>query len=294
MLSVPSERRFDPVILEILRHVDGVTRDLAVDYFVVGAMARDILLTGVFGLSAGRATRDVDLAVAVKGWQEFEAMKSHLINTGAFRSDDRIAHRLHYQRGAGSRGHPVDIIPFGRVEKHESAIAWPPDGAVVMNVAGYAETFACAVQVEVEPGFAIRVASLAGLAILKLVAWADRGAGDPRDAIDLATLIRQYGSAGNEDRLYGEEIRVMEAVNYDFDLAGARLLGIDAGRIAAPATRERIVNIFDDSARVDRLALHVAQGMRAAQDALAEAGQLLDQFRGGFQETRSGEGGQGK
>jgi predicted nucleotidyltransferase len=68
MLSVPRERRLDPITLEILRRVDAVARDLAVDYFVVGAMARDILLTGVFGLSAGRATRDVDLAVAMPGW----------------------------------------------------------------------------------------------------------------------------------------------------------------------------------------------------------------------------------
>ena len=155
-----------------------------------------------------------------------------------------------------------------------------------MNVAGYSETFAFAVLVEVEPGFALRVASLAGLAILKLVAWADRGARDSRDAIDLATLLRQYGTAGNEDRLYGAEIGVLEAVGYDFDLAGARLLGMDAGRIAAPSTHRQILALLDDPARVDRLVLHVAQGMHAAQDALADAGQLLAQFRGGFQEAR--------
>ena len=48
MLSVPPERRLDPITIEILRRVDAVARDLAADYFVVGAMARDILLTGVF------------------------------------------------------------------------------------------------------------------------------------------------------------------------------------------------------------------------------------------------------
>ena len=73
MHSVPRERRLDPVTLEILQHADAVARDLAVVYCVVGAMARDILLTGVFGLSAGRATRDVDLAVAMQGWREFGA-----------------------------------------------------------------------------------------------------------------------------------------------------------------------------------------------------------------------------
>ena len=67
MLAVPPDRRPDPGMLEVLRQVDRVARSLGLDYFVVGAMARDILLTGVFGLSAGRATRDVDLAVAKDG-----------------------------------------------------------------------------------------------------------------------------------------------------------------------------------------------------------------------------------
>jgi len=288
MLSVPRERRLDPVMLEVFRHVDGVARDLAVDYFVIGAMARDILLAGVFGLSAGRATRDVDLAVAMQGWQEFEAMKARLADTGAFRSDERIAQRLYQLAGAAGRGYPLDLIPFGGVEQRGGAIAWPPDGAVVMNVAGYGETFASAVLVEVEPGLVLRVASLAGLAILKLIAWVDRGAADPRDAIDLATLLRQYGTAGNEDRLYGAEIGVLEAVNYDFDLAGARLLGMDAGRIAASPTYAQILALFDDPARLDRLVLHVAQGLPATQDALDAAGQFLAQFRAGFQEGQSG------
>jgi len=283
MRSVPRERRLDPDMLEVLRHVDGVARDLAVDYFVVGAMARDILLTGVFGLSAGRATRDVDLAVAMKDWQEFEAMKSRLVRAGAFGTDERIAQRLYCLFGSGDTGYPVDLIPFGGVEQREGIIAWPPDGAMVMNVAGYGEAFASAILVEVEPGFAPRVVSLAGLAILKFIAWGERGAGDSRDAIDLATLLRQYGAAGNADRLYGAEIGVLEAVSYDFDLAGARLLGMDAGRIVAPSTRKQIVTLFDDSARVDRLVLHLAQGLRAAQSALAEAGQLLAQFQAGFQ-----------
>jgi predicted nucleotidyltransferase len=288
VLSVPRERRLDPVTVEILRRVDAVARDLAVDYFVVGATARDILLTGVFGLSASRATRDVDLAVAMPGWREFATMKARLVDTGAFRSDERIAQRLYYLASPG-RGCPLDLIPFGGVEREGSVIAWPPDGVVVMHVTGYTEVFTSSAPVELEPGFALRVASLAGLSILKLIAWADRSAGDPRDAIDLATLLRQYGAAGNEDRLYGAEIGVLELVGYDFDLAGARLLGVDAGRIATPSTRKQVLALLDDPARVDRLVLHVAQGLRATQDALAEAGELLDQFRGGFQEATRGQ-----
>lgn len=57
MLAVPPDRRPDPGLLEVLRQVDRVAQALMLDYFVVGAMARDILLTGVFGLSADRGTR---------------------------------------------------------------------------------------------------------------------------------------------------------------------------------------------------------------------------------------------
>ena len=286
MLSVPPERRLDPVTVEILRRVDAVARDLAVDYCVVGATARDILLTGVFGLRATRATRDVDLAVAMPGWQEFEAMKARLVDTAAFRSDERIAQRLYYLSAPG-KGYPLDLIPFGGVEQQGSAIAWPPDGAVVMNVAGYAEVFDSAVPVELEPGFTLRVASLAGLAVLKLIAWADQRSGNSRDAIDFATLLRQYGAAGNEDRLYDAEIGALEAVGYDFDLAGARLLGVDAGRIAAPSTHKQILALLDDPASLDRLVLHVAQGLYGSRDALVQAGELIEQFRGGLEGVAS-------
>ena len=283
MLAVPPDRRPDPGMLEVLRQVDRVAQALGLDYFVVGAMARDILFTGVFGLSAGRATRDVDLAVAVEGWPQFQAIKARLVGTGAFDPDARITHRLHARAVSAGRGYPLDLIPFGGVEGPGSKIAWPPDGAVVMNTAGYCEAGASAVLVEVEPGFSVRVVSLPGLAILKLVAWADRGSGDPRDALDLASLLRQYTTAGNEDRLYGSEIGVLEIVQYDLDLAGARLLGMDAGQIAAPATRDQILAVFADPTRLDRLLLDVARGMYAVQDALATASTLLAQFKAGFQ-----------
>jgi hypothetical protein len=49
-----------------------------------------------------------------------------------------------------------------------------PEGDFVMNVAGFEEVLAAALQIELELGLVISVASLPGLAILKLAAWADR------------------------------------------------------------------------------------------------------------------------
>jgi predicted nucleotidyltransferase len=223
--------------------------------------------------------------VVVTGWQQFEVIKARLVGTDAFTADARAAHRLYYRAVSAGRDYPLDLIPFGGVERPGNVIAWPPDGAVVMSTAGYSEAFASAVPVEMKPGLVVRVASLPGLAILKLIAWADRGSGDPRDALDLATLLCHYAAAGNEDRLYEAEIGVLETVGYDVDLAGARLLGLDAGRIAVPATRNRILAVLENPTRLDRLVLDVARGVRGTEDALATAAALLAQFMEGFRKT---------
>jgi predicted nucleotidyltransferase len=96
-------------------------------------------------------------------------------------------------------------------------------------------------------------------------------------------LLRQYGAAGNQDRLYGAEIGVMEAVSYDLDLAGARLLGRDAARISAPETRTRLLALFDDN-RTEQLARAMARDLGAVRDPVAAARTLIGQLVVGLRE----------
>lgn len=282
MLSVARERPLAPTTLAILKLVDRVVREQRLDYFVTGATARDIVLYGVFGIDTGRGTLDVDLAVALDSWPQFDAVKDSLLATGAFKPDRTTTYRLFYQDRPGQRGYPLDLLPFGGVEQRPNEIAWPPDLSVVMNVAGYREALAASQEVQAEPGFLVRVASLPALAILKLFAWAARGSENSKDALDLAILLRQYSAAGNEDRLFGEELGLLEAVGYDVDLAGARLLGKDAARITTTATRKYVLALLDDAARLDRLHRDVARAFRAADDSIAAAEVLIAQFKTGF------------
>jgi predicted nucleotidyltransferase len=91
--------------------------------------------------------------------------------------------------------------------------------AVMMNVAGFSDALAAAVKVEVSPGVNIAIASLPGIAILKLFAWADRGQDNQKDAIDLVSLLRGYHEAGNEDRIYVEKaaLEALETAGYDIE-----------------------------------------------------------------------------
>jgi predicted nucleotidyltransferase len=279
MLSVSSDRSIEPLTLAILREVEVLVKELSLSYFVAGAMARDILLTGVFGISTGRATQDVDFAIAVNDWPHFEAIKARLIERGCFEAAPKATHRMYFKLQPEMQGYPLDIIPFRGVEETSNTIKWPPDMMIMMNVVGYEEALAAAQSVELEPGFKVKVASLPGLALLKVFAWLDRGSETFKDALDLVTLFRNYAEAGNLIRLYGEAAAVLEKANFDLTLAAPRLLGWDVRAIASPSTLEQLQSILNDSKLMDRLATNMARGLRSADDGVSEALRLLEQFK---------------
>lgn len=280
-LSVRADRPVDPVTVAVLRAIDGRAKALGFAYFVAGAMARDIVLTNVFGIGTQRATRDVDFAVTVKNWGEFSTIKDQLVATGLFDVSAKV-HRLQYKSSSGSGGYPVDLLPFGGVEDASHRIAWPPDMKVGMNVVGYAEALASALAIAVEPGLVIPVTSLPGLALLKLFAWRDRHHETAKDAQDLVILCRGYQDAGNQDRLYGEEIGMLEALGFDLDLASPHLLGKDARAIAQPETLHQATALLGDARLVDHLVTQMAIELKGADDSVTAAQRLLEQFQAGL------------
>lgn len=282
MLCVRPDRPVDPIILAILREVDRLAGGLALPYFVAGATARDILLTNVYGMNTGRATRDVDFAVAVENWQQFEAIKARLTADGRFNASKDTLQRLYYRLSGEGPGYPLDIIPFRGVEQPRNTVAWPPEMKILINVAGYEEALAAAIQVQVDGSFVVRVASLPGLAVLKLIAWLDRGEEDSKDAQDLATLFRQYADAGNLDRLHGDEIGLLASVDYNLDLAGPRVLGRDVSTIVAPQTLGQLQSRFSEPAIADRFVTHMAKMMRGVEDPVIAAERLFEQFKAGL------------
>jgi predicted nucleotidyltransferase len=284
MLTVPSERALDPMTVAVLRSVDSLLRELGIDYFVTGAMARDILLFGVHGIKAGRETRDIDLAVAIAAWAQFETIKSRLVTPGQFVSVPGNVQRLLFRARAQEKGYPLDIIPFGDIEHPPASIAWPPDRREVLNVAGYRDALASAVDIEIEPDLVVPVASLAALTILKLYAWQDRGRANPKDAFDLATVMQKYADAGNEARLYGQELALLEAVDYDLAAASPRLLGKDVSRIATAKTKNDLLAIFTDPNTADRFITNVSSAVRGMDDPVTAAVAIIGHFKTGLEE----------
>lgn len=277
------DRPIDPIALLVIQEIHKAATALGFPVFLVGAMARIILLENIFGLRAGRATTDVDFAFALDNWDQFRDLKTCLLANADFAESSHVAHRLLLRRPGTAHSYKVDLIPFGGIETSPKTIAWPPDMAVMMNVAGYSDALAAAVTVEVSPGTTMAVASLPGIAILKLFAWADRGQENPKDAIDLVLLMRSYSEAGNENRIYEEKdaLAALETAEYDIELAGAWLLGNDAAAMTSPETRADL-GVLLSGAKKARLIADMGKAVRGKNDALAYSRRLLAQFSKGF------------
>jgi predicted nucleotidyltransferase len=241
--------QIDPVVLEAIRKIDEIAQRHEMAYFLAGATAREIMLRHVFGRPPGRRTLDVDLGIAVRDWDHFKLLKTALVEQGGFQPHARMVQRITYPSKPTVI---VDLIPFGGVETAERTIAWPPEQDIVMRVTGFSDGLESAVPVRLDHNLVIPVVSLPVLLVLKLFAWADRKH-EKRDAPDIYTLLRQYGDAGNEDRLYGEDMSILEAEGYDFEFAGARLIARDAARAVSTDTRKRLREILESDALMEEL-----------------------------------------
>lgn len=249
--------KIDPLTISALTQIQKVTSDERIPFFVVGATARDILLEIAHQTASKRATADIDIAVFLEDWTQFEGIRRALIQSKDF-EPGREFQRLIY------RGRlPVDMVPFGGVAYANGQISWPPDGSFKMSVAGFEECYRHSIPVRLsrDPDLVVRVVSLAGLAILKLIAWDDNPDRRRKDAPDLFFIMSNYLDAGNLDRLFSEAADIVEADNYDYELGSTRFLGRDMSGIASTSTRETLIGILErESLR--------AQGHRVAMDVL--------------------------
>lgn len=226
--------------LEILLKIKEITDNLKIEYFIVGATVRDIILNYIYDIIIYRATNDVDFAVRVKSWDEYRLLTEEIEKAG-FEKDDRIIHRYRYQ------GKIIDFIPFGEVATEDSIIVWPDKDEKVMSVLGFDDAFINTEDliIQAEPEIIIKMATTECLVMLKLFSWNERSSTERiRDAKDLYLIITNYLKAGNEQRLFDEHQDLFEK-SEDYDLSGARLLGRDIKKSVSERVLKSLLGILE-------------------------------------------------
>ncbi|MGR0278679.1 hypothetical protein ACUM5Y_06430 [Marinomonas dokdonensis] len=265
----PLNPAFDPIIDIIMNE----TARLGISYFITGATARDLLLFHVFGREPGRKTYDIDTAIWVEDWESFDAVRNALLAAGL--KETTISHRLMHE----ASGLPIDIIPFGLIANQAGDIQWPPEHAITMSVSGFQEAFDHAVLIDIGKSSHLNVSSLAGLVLLKLLAWQERMNETNKDAADFIKIVFEYSSV-ELDRLYEEFIPV-ESLGYNPDRLGAFLLGYDLNMLLQhPNTHLKTLNQLREIEGAEPLLLKSLLKVKNAYSADEKEQLLTDFWRG--------------
>jgi predicted nucleotidyltransferase len=223
---------------DLFREINRVTSEHEVPFFVVGAFARDLILTMAHGVEVKRFTEDVDCGIRVEGWEQFQQLKTSLIETGHFKTDEHQQQRLKYRDQV-----KIDIVPFGAIEK-DGLITWPDEHTEMVTL-GFDEAYRDTIRVRLVHDVEISVCTLPGLALLKLIAWNDRRFQYRKDAQDLGLIMLNYLDAGNEERLWEGDGTDLVTDGFDYKLASARLLGRDVGQLLTARSKEPVMTILE-------------------------------------------------
>ncbi len=268
-------------LFEILSEVCGAN---GIPFFVVGATARD-LIAKCYDMTPIRATRDVDIGIRVADWDQFNLLRSALLATGKFMETRAL------QRLSSRDGLPLDIVPFGELADRDWRIHWPGEEDRIMSVLGFEESFTAAITVRVrrDPPLELRVASLAGLLMTKIISWSERYPDRRRDAQDIHLIMVNYTDFGGAERILNEALDLLDVeAEIDIVRAGARLLGRDVARIASPRASDMIKAILQEET-VDESEQRLITDMLShryldRERSFDEAAKLLQEVYRGFQD----------
>ncbi len=257
----------DEVVIELLEAVIPVLEASGIDYFVVGAFARDVeLLAKGHNETPSRMTRDVDLAVMVGSLKEYEAMKASITALPSFELSENEPYRFLFRKA-----YEVDFLPFGQIADDKGKVTLSAKSTFVLNMPGFDAVQPFAETVETEEGLTLKVSSLPGVVLLKLLAWQDN-TGREKDIHDIDYILKHFmflhleemlGQDNNLLERYEGEEKVFEQV------VSARYVGRVIGIMlkTKPILKTRLLQLLEEQSHGFSMARlmsteHIEDGQR--------------------------------
>ena len=178
-----------------LKALSDCVTGLGLKLYVVGATARDLMMKLLDEYPSKRKTRDLDVAIALSDWSQFENL-SQILQKNYFRKDP-ANQKFYYEGKKHDNDYEVDVVPFGDIAGEDETLLWPPEYEKEMSVKCFTEVMNRSMPITIDKLFNINIATLAGQFLIKLDAWNDRHTAeyDSKDADDMFLILSRYHDA---------------------------------------------------------------------------------------------------
>ncbi|MFO7924841.1 MAG: hypothetical protein R6U58_14240 [Bacteroidales bacterium] len=240
ILKIPfSKIRDEGQYKEIFQALERGFIKFGIDFYLVGATARDIWMKGVHDLPPKRATRDIDIGIMIKDTETFYNLKNYLIDVEGFVSPKNNDFVLIWKDLT-----EVDLIPFSDLE-NEGIVTIKGTGYTNSYFEGFREVFEQASEEIETEAQRFKVCTFAGIVILKLIAWDDRPEVRRDDIDDIAEIIKNYFHLKDEEIF--EHHSDLFTDDVELDKIASQFLGREIGRIISknPKLTTRIRGILE-------------------------------------------------
>jgi len=241
LLKIPfSKIREEGQFKEIFLALERGFNKFGIDFYLVGATARDVWMKGIHDLPPKRATSDIDFGIMIKDSFVFDDLKSYLIEEEGFIPSKNNEFVLIWKDKS-----QVDLIPFGDLES-EGIVTVKGTGFTSMNVEGFKEVYEQASEEIITEDQRFKVCTLPGIVILKLIAWDDRPEVRRDDIDDIAEIIINYFHLNDE--VIFEQHSDLFTDDIELDEIASQFLGREIGKIVSgnPKLVERIKGILEN------------------------------------------------
>ena len=226
-----------PYFKELLDTFDQVMETLNIPFYLVGVNAMALTFLNK-GENTPRKTGDVDFAIAITNYQQYQKVVENLAKQGFQKIKNTP-----FTFKSNQYNLIADVIPFGEISNEDLIKIYNNQD---FNVLGFKEVLAESNEIPVENKF-VKVPPLPGLIILKLIAWYDRPEERDNDLDDILKIIDHYNKH-HFDEIIEEEQIITAYDEFDPLLASARFLGMQTKPFLKKSNKlkGRIFKIFHE------------------------------------------------
>lgn len=275
--KVKSSNIEHPLLKPVLEELIPVFEKHGIRFYVIGAVARDIILN-LHNEKSNRVTMDLDLAIAISHWDDFENISMYILSLPHFTKDSNQRQRFLFREEF-----QVDIVPYGSIKDQYDKIYWPPDESFAMSVVGFEEAEQHLISINLDDELNFDIVSLESVFLLKLFAWKDRADRNSKDAEDIGFLLNNYFNI-NRDLSFEEPFNnVYEDDHFTELKAGATILGmrlnemLNAGSGVKPKVRALLETEIQKEAESQLFNQIIQTNRNLNFDDVAEAIALINQ-----------------
>lgn len=270
-----------PEITEMLYALQRGLEKFGIDFYLVGAVARNVWMTGINNIAPRRTTGDIDFAVLINDKGVYEALKTYLIITEGFQPYKGNEYVLIWKENL-----EVDLLPFGAIDDEDTKFTSNGLGLTSISLQGFTEIYNDGLPtLDLEGKHQFKFCTLPGIVLLKLIAWDDRPESRRDDIKDISDILNHFFDM-NDNEIFENHHDLFEKEEASLKHIAARVMGREMSKIAKKnkSLFSRIDGILDSNTLVSQNSDMAKIMVEYYDNTIDDNVQLLKHLRQGFTE----------